>query len=161
MRKTILITFLIFIFFIIECMLFEVFGRLFTPDLLLLLVVFITLGFGVRYGLFAAILAGFMQDSFGTGIFGIHVFALILCVYLTPFIKKHLYYASRETTRIILVFLLVTLNVSVHLIGQLVFHAVDFPNVIQFIYVPQVITTLLVTAFTFEQLKVCVSKFCV
>ena len=159
MRKTILIAILVFLFFVLEFILFDLFGRFFMPNLLLLLVIFITLCYGVRFGLIAALLSGIMKDSFAASLFGIHVFSFIMFVYAAPIIKKHLYYASSTTSRLVLVLILTVLNVAINFFGELVFNPVSITQVFKFILFPQLLATLLVTAFVFQQLKICVSKF--
>ncbi len=62
------------------------------PNLLLLAVIYFNLAFGIRYSIFAAVVAGLFRDSFGAGIFGLNIFAFVVCAYLTTGLKRYLHF---------------------------------------------------------------------
>jgi len=158
MRKIILITLIVFVCFLIEFFLFNLGGRWFMPNLLLLVVIYFNLAFGIRYSIFAAVLAGIFKDSFGVGVFGVHIFSFVLCSYMTTILKKYLHYVASRRSRLLLV-LCVTI---IHIIGQfclqLIVGKVNMVAVLTFVAIPEVLTTLLVTSFIFAQLRKCVLK---
>ena len=96
MRKIAMITFFIFLFFLTEFFVYNMFNRWLMPNLSLLLVVFFTLYLGIRYGLFTAVLAGILEDSFGISMFGVNLFSFVVCAYL-PFFYKEARIKSRRT----------------------------------------------------------------
>src|SRR5438093_11253128 len=103
MRKIFLIAFVIFGFFLIEQTLFEQFGRWFTPDFMILVVIYFNLAFGIRYSLVAAVFAGLFKDSFTINVFGMNIFAFILCAFLTTWIKRYLLQVGSGASRILIV----------------------------------------------------------
>ncbi len=159
MSKVAFITFCVIVAFIIEFLLFHLMGRWATPDLELLLVMFFNLYFGIRYGLLTAVLAGVLRDSFSTGILGINVCSFIVVAYMTTILKQYIYHMGSRLSRYILIFIIIAINAVVHyhlykiLVGPL------YPGqVFRFVFLPQVLLTLLVAPFVFEQLKKCASR---
>ena len=159
MRQIFLIIIFALILFAIEFLLFHVIGRWAMPNLLLLLVIFFTLYSGIRYGLLAAFVAGWIRDSFGVMPIGTHMLAFVVCAYGTTFLKKYIYHANSRTSRLLLVCVVSVVNLTI--LFFLNFRMVSFPVIQAFqnIFVPEVIVTLCVTHFTFYHLKTCVLKF--
>ncbi len=158
MRKALFISFFVFIFFLIEFFLFNIIGRAFMPNFLLLLVIFFNLSWGIRYGLFSAILAGLLKDSFSIGMFGMYTFAFALCAYLITVLSKYIYRKGSITSMLLLVLVMTFINVCVQYVLRMMFIRVNFFQVIQFILVPEILTTLLVSTITFQYLRKCVLK---
>ena len=152
-------TTLVVLFLLAEFLLSNVFGRLFKPELVLLLVIFFDLYSGVRYGLFVAFLGGFLKDSFGADPFGAVLSSYVLCVYVTTLIKRYLFYEIEfGFLRIFITVLVVFFNAMAmallvsFLVGQEGRLAV-FLNML-----PGVITTSLISPIVYKYLKECVLK---
>ena len=158
MRKAILIAVFVFLFFLIEYFLFNMAGRWFMPNLLLLVVIYFNLAFGIRYSLFAAILAGILKDSFSTNLFGLNIFTFVLCAYMTTFLKRYLHYVASRQSRLLLVFFITTIHVMIQLCLHVMYEKVDLVQIFKYVFIPEIITTLIVTSFIFAQLKKCVLK---
>ena len=158
MRKIGLITLCVFLFFLIEFLLFNLGGRWFMPNLLLLSIIYFNFAFGIRYSVFAAVWAGLLKDSFSTGIFGSNIFSFVLCAYMATFLKKYLHYVASRRSRILLVFCVTTIDVLVHFCLQMMFGKVNGIQAFQFVFIPEIVTTLIVASFTFGQLRKCVLK---
>jgi len=158
MRKMILITVFVFMFFLIEFFIFNMVGRLFMPNLLLLVIIYFNLAFGIRYSIFAAVIAGVLKDSFSIGIFGLNIFAFVVCAYMTTILKRYLHYVASRQTRLLLVFFITTIHVMIQFCLQLMFGQVNVVQSFKFVFVPEIITTLIVTSFIFAQLRKCVLK---
>lgn len=158
MRKIILITLLVFLFFLIEFFLFNLAGRWFMPNLLLLAVIYFNLAFGIRYSIFAAVVAGLLRDSFGTGLFGLNIFAFVVCAYLTTVLKRYLHYVASRQSRLLLVFCITVIHVMVYFCLQLMLGKVHVVQFFKFVFIPEILTTLVVTSFIFTQLKKCVLR---
>jgi len=158
MRKAGFIIFSVFIFFLIEFFLFNLVGRVFMPNLLLLIIIFFVLFWGVRYGLLAAVWGGLLKDSFSIGTFGIYIFSFVFCAYMATILSKYIYRKGSEISRFLLVLAIAFVNVFVHYILRMMFSHVNFSQAIQFILVPEILTTLLVSIFIFEFLRKCVLK---
>lgn len=158
MRQIIVITFFIIVAFVTEFLLFNMVGRWVVPDLLLLLVIFFNLYFGIRYGLFAAVLAGAVTDSFGTGLFGIHLCSLMICACLTTILKGYIYHMGSRLSRYILISLIAVINVIVcYGLYETFGNSVSPGQVLKWILPTQVLVTLAVAPLTFRYLKQCVS----
>ena len=161
MRRIGVIVALSFVFFLMEFFLFNLLGRWFKPNLLLLLVLFFNFYLGIRYSLITALIAGFLKDSFSLNTFGCHIFSFVLCAFLTTVTKKYLFHTSAQSLRILLAFFMSILNVLVLYILNSMFIPLDFDQVFKFVLIPEVLATTLVANATFWQLKKCVLKFSV
>ncbi len=161
MRKILLIIFFIIFFAVMEFILFNVFGPWCMPHLLLLLIIFVTLYFGIRYGLVAAFLAGIVKDSLSVGIFGTSIFSFVVCAFMSAILKKYLYHTRSYGSRLFLVFCVSIVDLSIHAV--LYFYRMggisDFEHIPLSFFLPALIATLLLTTTVFYRLKLCVSKF--
>ncbi len=161
MRKIFFIAISTFLFFIFEFIFFNLFGRWLKPGLLVLLVVYFNLAFGVRYSLLAALFAGILKDSFGIHPFGLNIFSLILCAYLTTFIKRYLFHMGSSISRTLIVFIVTSLNVFVLYVFNAMMGEMDLVPTFIFVLLPEVLTTSLIASFVFFQLKKCVLRLSV
>ena len=160
MIKIFVITVLTFVFFLVEFLLFNLLGNWFQPDLLVLLIIFSDLFWGIRYGLFSAVLGGVLKDSFSSHLFGTHIFSFMVCAFATIIFRRYLFQASPYALRILLAFTISLLNSFLLYILNSMFSLLDFSEVFYFVIVPNVLVTTLVSGFTFRHLKRCVLKFC-
>ena len=158
MRKIILVPACVLIFFLAEFFLFNMAGRWFMPNLLLLAIIYFNLAFGIRYSIFAAVLAGILKDSFSTGVFGLNIFSFVLCAYMTTVLKRYLHYVASRRSRLLLVFFITVINILAHFCLRAMFVKVDTAQIFKFVFIPEVLTTLIATSFIFTELKKCVSK---
>ena len=161
MRKILLISLAVFVSYLIEFFLFNLGGRWFMPNLLLLVVVYFNLAFGIRYSIFAAVLSGVFADSFGTGVFGINIFSYVLCAFMATFLKRYLHYVASRSSRLILVFSVTIVHLLTHFFLKLMMGRVEVLEIIRYVFIPEIITTLIVTSFFFAQLRKCVLKLSV
>jgi len=161
MRKIILIALVVFVFFLIEFFLFNLGGRWFMPNLLLLVIIYFNLAFGIRYSIFAAVLAGIIKDSFGAGVFGVHIFSFVLCAHMTTILKRYLQYVASRRSRLLLVLCVTIIHIMGYFFLQLIVGKVNIVQVLTFVAIPEILTTLLVTSFIFAQLRKCVLKLSV
>ncbi|HOW35899.1 MAG TPA: rod shape-determining protein MreD [Candidatus Omnitrophota bacterium] len=152
-RKVFIIVLLTFCFFTAEFILFDVFGQWFDPNLLMLLIIFINLKLGIRYGLFAAFLAGLLKDSFAIGIFGANILSFIFCAYATVLVKRYFYEVEGSFLRILLAFTMSLLCVLVNYLATSIFFGINFREAIIFVMLPEVIATTFLVAFVFDNLK--------
>jgi len=144
--------------FLVETIIYNVFGHWLKPNLLILFIAFVNLYFGVRQGLFAAVVAGLLKDSFAVGIFGAHVFAFTLSSYLVILIKKYFFHMEALALKLSLAFTLSLLNVLILYLIQVLFTEVNFKDALWVIAVPEVILTTAVGPYCFESFKKCALK---
>jgi len=161
MRKALLITICVALFYCVEFILYNYVSRWFMPNLLLLAVVYFNMAFGIRYSIYTAVLAGILADSFSAGMFGINVFAFVFCAYMTTVLKKYFHYVASRQSRLVLTFFILAINITTMAFLQYMFATVDFVRAFKYVFVPEALSTLVVTSFVFAQLKRCVLKFSV
>ena len=159
MRRTWVISVFVLVFFLMEFFLFNFLGRWFLPNLLLLLIMFVNLYFGVRYSILAAFLAGFLKDSFSTQLPGFYLLPFLLCAYVTTLLKNWVYHMGSQFSRLILIMLVSITHVFASLMIYTIYSDVSLGDVMKYVFVPQVGTTLLMAQLTFKFLKICVSRF--
>jgi rod shape-determining protein MreD len=157
MQRITLFTFVLACF-LIQSVLSGFLGAWFTPNLLIILIVFFNLFRGTRYSLQIAVMAGILKDSFAVNVFGINTVAFILCAYLTTAIKTYIYQAGSEVVRVLLVFSITIVYILIYYCLTLIHTSLDFREVFSCILLPEVLTTTLIAPFVFERLKQCALK---
>ena len=105
-----------------------------------------------------AILKGILKDSFGAGIFGVHIFSFVLCAYMTTILKRYLHYVASRRSRLLLVLCVTIIHIVGYACLQLTVGDVNLVSVLTYVAIPEILTTLLVTSFIFAQLRKCVLK---
>ena len=150
-----------FVVFLMEFLLFNLFGIWFKPDLLVLFIIFLNLSMGIRYALAAAFLGGILADSFSITIFGTHILAYMVCAFMTTVLKRYLFHTSLYSLRILLAFFITIIYVLTIFLINSVFNTVNLMDAMAFIFLPELRTTTLVAGFFFRNLKKCVLKFSV
>ncbi len=158
MRKVLLIIFLVFIFYLIEILLFNLFGRWFRPNLLLLLIIFFDFYLGIRFGLLTAFAAGILRDSFSTHILGVNLLSLVASAFLTTVFRKQFYFKGSRTSFFLVISLVCLANFLIQFVLYIFCSTVNFSSALTAVFFPQIISTLLVSLFVFKQLRKCVSR---
>ncbi len=158
MFKTIFIILFSFIFYLTEFILFNTIGEWFKPNFLLLLVIFANFAFGIRYSIFAAIFCGMLQDSFSTSMFGISFLSYILCAYAVTVLLRFIHPRGNMWKRLLIIFCVICINVIVQYFLHMIFFTTSFKHLFVHIFIPEVVSTLVVANMTIEFLKSCVSR---
>ncbi len=161
MRKTLFILIAALILTAIEFFLFNHFGRWFKPNFSIILIVFFNLYWGSWYGVVTAIVAGILKDSFSPGVFGLNIFAFIMCSYVTSLIRKYFYHIASSASRVHLVVIICVMNVLIHYVFNVLVNVINFGAVFRFILLPETMATTLAASYVFKNLKQCVSRFSV
>jgi rod shape-determining protein MreD len=155
-RKVIIIGAICGLGFIIEAVLGDLLGRWFKPNLILITVVFFNLFWGTRYGLAAAIIGGLIKDSFGVHHFGLNILSFVSCAYLTTLVKLYVYHVGSREGRILMVFLMVIMNVTIQFIVKVVASYINIPQTLGYVLLPEVVATSVAAGYTLDKLKRCV-----
>lgn len=158
MRKILFITGFTYLFLCIEYVIHNLGFEYLRPNFLLIFIIFINLLFGIRYSLVTAVLAGLLKDSFSATTFGINLLSFVICAFLVTALKQYIYMIGSRTARVILVFVIVTLNVLINFALHQVYYPVEFIEMIRYVFLPEVIATLVVSGATIEWLKKCALK---
>ncbi len=161
MKRFLVILGLIFIFFVAEFVLFNVFGLWATPNLLLLLVIFFSVFTERVYALFSAVCAGIFMDAFDIDNFGEYIFAFLVCFYITVLLRRFIFHSLSLLPQLLLVSLVCFVDFLVHFIlrSHLInsIEGQQLVCIIKDIFLPRLGVTLIVTSFVFKWLKRCVS----
>jgi rod shape-determining protein MreD len=144
-----------FLLFLFEIGIFHVFGYWLKPNFLVLFVIFINLFWGTRYGLWAAIVAGLLKDSFLVGLFGANIFSFILSSYVVLLLKKYIFQVDAFYLKVTLAFFLSLLNIVILYFVEAFFAPGGFKDVVWFIAIPEVLTTTAVGPYCFHLFKKC------
>jgi rod shape-determining protein MreD len=145
--------------FYLETFLFHTFGRFFWPNLSLILILFLNFSLGIRYSLLAAVLLGLLKDSLGTGFFGLNILSFVTCAFLATVLQRYIYQRGSYGARIVFMFVLVTIDFLVQFMFNIMKIELSFLLALRYVFLPEVLATLLVTNICFDQLKRCVLRF--
>ncbi len=162
LKRILIITGLVVVLFFCEAVFENFFEQLFHPNLLILLVIFVDLHLGIRYGIFTAILAGLLKDSFSSNIFGLQIISYLICVYATTLCRRYLFYDIEfGFLRVLMAFLISMTNVIVYYALLSFFHTPDIVDIAFYVLFPEVLATTLVSIVMFRWLKLCVLRLSV
>jgi rod shape-determining protein MreD len=141
--------------FLAEALIANVFGSWVRPNFLILLIIFVNLNYGVRYGLWTAIVAGVLKDSFGVGLFGSHIFSFVLSSYLLILIKHYIFHLEAIYFKLALAFSVTLLNIAILYCIQVLFMQVNFKEALLFIAMPQLVATTAIAPYCLDGFKKC------
>lgn len=159
MRKAILITAVAFVFFIVEYLLFNLLGRWCKPNLSVILIVFVDLVWGIRYGLFSALVSGIIKDSFSPNLFGFNIFSFTICAFLVTFIKKNIFHFGSGASRTQLVMMMTVINAVIHYFINVTFSSASVNQLLIMVMLPEIVTTTLIAPYTFNKLRYTVERY--
>ncbi len=159
MQKFFIVLLLIGIVFTFEVLIFNLLGRSFLPSLSLILIMFINLSLGIRYGLFVALSLGFLKDSLGIGFFGMHMLSYVIVTFLAVIIQKYIYLRGSGLSRLLLIATMVLVDFIVQFFLNLMSGEVPFVSALRFVFLPELLATLLLTNLCFDYFKKCALRF--
>ncbi len=158
MRNIFLISVCVLACFVAEYFLAQWLPAWFQPNLLLLFVIFFNLYRGIRHSLLVAFFSGLIQDSFAPQIFGLNIFALMLCAYCTTLLKMYIYESGSVVSRLFLVFLITTLYVLVVFCLRMIFIPFHFWSAMHYIMLPQIFATTVFSIYILKAFRQCALK---
>ena len=161
MRRILFLGTITFFLFLVEYVFAQIFGRWFKPNFLLLFVIFTNVFFRTKYSLFVAVFAGILKDSFNTSNFGIYIFSFVFCSYAVTAIRKYFYQVETGYLRVIVAALLSFASAGFIYFFVLAENATPVSEAMFFAILPEFAATSLLAAYTFDRLKICVSKLSV
>ncbi len=159
MKKILIVWAAMWLFFLLECLLFHLAGSWMKPNFLLLGVIYFSLFNGVRYGLLAALIAGVLRDSFGVYLFGSHLLVFVICAFLCVFLRRLLFQVRGH---LLLAALTLMMSVIYFVLMYIIFsiqYPIELWDALLSVIFPEVFTTILVSAITYQHLRQCVLKF--
>lgn len=158
MRKTVAVIMAVFCAFLCEMVLFNLWGSWYTPNFILLLVIFFNLSFGIRYGISAAVFGGLLRDSFSPGLMGLNLFSLLVSAYVTTWLVRHMVSRGSLFYRLMIVFIVTFIHFLCELLVYGLLNRSLEGNVVMVIFLPEMVLTLLVCHPTLTFLKKCALK---
>ncbi len=158
MQKFILVTGITLLSFIIQTIFARVLGSWWTPNFVLIAVVFFNLSRGLRTSLAAAFFGGFLLDSFSGSILGVNIFSLVICAFLVSWLKMYIYQPGVAESRGLLVFVIAAGNSLIQYIVIASQVDVGLGEAMRSFIIPEILWTTLVASYTLERLKQCALK---
>ena len=155
MYQFLIIAFSVYVCFGIESLLNALGGGCFTPNLLIILIVFFNLYRGIRYSLLTALVAGLLKDSFGVAAFGLNTTTFIASAYLASLLKLYTYQAGVSGSRVLLVFCICSVNITLQYLVNMMFSTIEFSRAFTHIFVPEIMVTTALTPYVFRKFKQC------
>jgi rod shape-determining protein MreD len=153
MKRVAVIALVSYVAFALEFLLYNFWGQWGKPELLILVVIFFNLYLGIRFSIIAAIFCGVLKDTSGVTPFGTNVLVYMAASYLTTIVRRYLYEPGSRFSRIIVTFFVVTGCFIVQTTLLNMNHEVNMGDLIIYLLVPQLLTTLIAATYVFQQLK--------
>ena len=153
MKRFFAIIISVYLFFLIEFLLFDIFGRWGKPDLLLLLIIFYNLYLGIRHGLVCAFFAGFLKDVFSPDVVGTHILLFMMCACLAILLRRNFYQPGSRLSRLMVTLGVVVSYVLAWTVLQSISSDVQWLEIFRHVFLPEVLTTMVVATFVFIKLK--------
>lgn len=158
MKRILIILGLTYLFFLLEFLMFNAFGRWGKPNLLIILIVFLNLYLGIRHGLICAFMAGFLKDAFSTQVFGVYIFLFMASAFLATILRRNFYRPGSRLSRLV-----VTAGVlTFFFLFQAVIYSMDMDldlhGSLQYVFLPELVSTMICATYVFRQLKYLADK---
>ncbi len=157
-KRLLFIALIVYCAFLIEFVLYNIFGVWGKPEVMMLVIIFCNLYWGIRYSIWAAVFAGLMRDAFGIQPFGTYVLIYIAAAYLTTYIRKNIYQPGSRFSRAMAAFFIVVGCFILEVFLRLRQHEVRLSEAVLCILMPQLITTMVAATVVFQSLRNAVVK---
>ncbi len=163
MKRIAVIALVSYLAFALEFLLYNFWGQWGKPELLILTVIFFNLYLGIRFGIIAAVFCGIFKDASGAAPFGTYILVYIAGSYVTTFARRYLYQQGSRFSRSMVAFFVVVgcfivravlvLMPDTHSYSSNMNHEVRLYELLLYILVPQMLTTMIAATYVFAQLK--------
>src|SRR5271154_2410867 len=153
MKRVAVIALVSYLAFALEFVLYNFWGQWGKPELLILVVIFFNLYLGIRFSIMAAVFCGIFKDASGAAPFGTYVLVYIAGAYVTTFVRRYLYQPGSRFSRSVMAFFSVLGCFIVQTILSAMSHDIPFYELLVYILIPQLLTTMIAATFVFHQLR--------
>ena len=153
MRRAAVIGLVSYLAFILEFLLYNFWGQWGKPELLILVVIFFNLYLGIRFSIIAAVFCGLFKDASGVAPFGTYVLVYIAAAYITTLVRWYLYQPGSRFSRAVVSFFVVVGCFIVQAVLSNMSHEIHLGELLIYLLVPQLLTTMIAATYVFEQLK--------
>ncbi len=146
------------VLFFIEFFLFNVFGRNWMPNLLLILILFVGLEVGQYQAWGIALFGGFIEDSYSINPLGIHMVSFLVCAFIVLLLKRLIYHETSYFSCLLMMLIICVCNFVIQYLLRSMNCPINFTSALKYVMLPELIITLLVTTVLFKQIKKCALK---
>ncbi len=153
MKRIAIIGLVSYLAFALEFLLYNFWGQWGKPELLILVVIFFNLYLGIRFSIIAAVFCGIFKDASGVAPFGTYILVYIAGSYVTTFVRRYLYQQGSRFSRSLVAFFVVIGCFMVQAIVSNMNHEVHLSELLLYILVPQLLTTMIAATYVFAQLR--------
>ncbi len=153
MKRVAVIALVSYLAFALEFLLYNFWGQWGKPELLILVVIFFNLYLGIRFSIIAAVICGILKDASGVAPFGTYVLVYIAGSYMTTLVRRYLYQPGSRFSRAVVTFFVVLGCFIVQAILTNMNHEVRLGELLLYLLVPQLLTTMIAATYVFAQLK--------
>ena len=153
MKRVAVIGLISYLAFALEFLLYNFWGQWGKPELLILVVIFFNLYLGIRFSIIAAVFAGVFKDASGAAPFGTYILVYIAAAYITTFVRRYLYQQGSRFSRAMVAFFVVAGCFVVQAVLSNMDHEIHLPELLLYLLVPQLLTTMVAATYVFAQLK--------
>ncbi len=163
MKRIAIIGLVSYLGFALEFLLYNFWGHWGKPELLILVVIFFNLYLGIRFSIIAAVFCGIFKDASGVAPFGTYILVYIAGSYVTTFVRRYLYQPGSRLSRAVVAFFVVVgcfivqailvLMPDTHSYSSNMNHEVRLSELLLYILVPQLLTTMIAATYVFAQLR--------
>ncbi len=159
MKRWLAIAVIVYLAFLAEFVLNNAFGAWGKPELLVMVIVFCDLCWGIRYSLWAGAIAGILKESFSIDPFGTYLLVYIAAAYLSTFVRRNLYQPGSRFSRALVVGLVVIGVFTMETLLHMRLFEVRLLEAMGFIFVPRLVLTTVAVTFVFQYLRQASYKF--
>ncbi len=153
MKRILVIGLVCYLAYALEFLLFNFWGEWGKPELLVLVVIFFNLYLGIRFSIIAAVFCGIFKDASGAAPFGTYILVYITASYLTTIVRNYMYQPGSRFSRSLVAFFVVVGCFIVQAVLSNMNHEVRLGDLLVYLLVPQLVTTMIAATYVFAQLK--------
>ena len=153
MKRIAVIAVVCYLAYALEFLLYNFWGEWGKPELLILVVIFFNLYLGLRFSIIAAVLGGILKDASGVAPFGTYVLVYIAGSYVTTLVRRYLYQPGSRFSRGVVTFFVVVGCFIVQAILSNMNHEIRLNELLVYLLVPQLLTTMIAATYVFAQLR--------
>jgi rod shape-determining protein MreD len=153
MKRVAVIALVSYLAFALEFLLYNFWGAWGKPELLILAVIFFNLYLGIRFSIIAAVICGICKDASGIAPFGTYILVYIAAAYLTTLVRRYIYQPGSRFSRAVVTFLVLIGCFIVQAVLTNMNHEIHFDQLLLYLLVPQLVTTMVVATYVYERLR--------
>lgn len=153
MKRVAVIALVSYLAFALEFLLYNFWGQWGKPELLILVVIFFNLYLGIRFSIIAAVFCGIFKDASGVAPFGTYILMYIAGAFMTTLVRRYLYEPGSRFSRAVVTFFVVVGCFIVQAVLSNMDHEVHLGELLFYLLVPQLLTTMVAATYVYGQLR--------